>query len=115
VANYPQSIAPRFNLGDLLLRMGDSKGAEEQMRVLIKEEPAGARQYLLLARVLLDQPGHLQEVETLAQAGLERAKEADLKALGYFLLADVYSREGRQRELQEAVRKGQYYRALIKS
>ena len=115
VANYPQSIPPRFNLGDLLLRMGDSKGAEEQMRVLIKEDPAGPRQYLLLARVLLDQPGRLQEVETLAQAGLERAKEADLKALGYFLLADVYSREGRQRELQEAVRKGQYYRALIKS
>jgi arylsulfatase A-like enzyme/tetratricopeptide (TPR) repeat protein len=115
VKNHPQSIAARFNLGNLLLRLGDARGAEEQMRVLIKEDPAGARAYLLLARVLLEQPGRLHEVETLANAGLQRAKEPDLKALGYFLLADVYSREGRRRELEDAVRKGQYYRALIKS
>ena len=113
--NHPKSVPARFNLGDLLLRMGDGRGAEEQMRALIKEDPAGPRPYLLLARVLLDQPGRLNEVETLAQAGLDRAKEPDLKALGFFLLADVYSREGRRRELEDAVRKGQYYRALIKS
>jgi arylsulfatase A-like enzyme/tetratricopeptide (TPR) repeat protein len=115
VANYPKSVAARFNLGDLMLRSGDARGAEEQMRVLIKDDPTGPRQYLLLARVLLDQPGRLQEVESLAHAGLDRTKEPDLKALGYFVLADVYSREGRQRELDDAVRKGQYYRTLIKS
>ena len=115
VTNHPKSVAARFNLGNLLLRLGDAGGAEEQMRVLIKEDPAGPRAYLLLARVLLEQPGKLQEVETLAHAGLDRAKEPDLKALGYFLLADVYSREGRRRELEDAVRKGQYYRAQIKS
>ena len=115
VTNHPKAIAARFNLGNLLLRLGDARGAEEQMRVLIKEDPAGPRPYLLLARVLLEQPGKLREVETLAHAGLDRAKEPDLKALGYFLLADVYSREGRRRELEEAVRKGQYYRGLIKS
>jgi len=115
VKNHPKSIAARFNLGNVLLRLGNAAEAEEQMRVLIKEDPAGPRAYLLLARVLLEQPGRLHEVETLANAGLQRAKEPDLKALGYFLLADVYSREGRRRELEEAVRKGQYYRALIKS
>ena len=115
VTNYPKSVAPRFNLGDLLLRSGDPRGAEEQMRVLIRDDPQGPRQYLLLARVLLDQPGKLPEVESLAQAGLDRAKEADLKALGYFLLADVYSREGRRRELDDAVRKGQYYRSRMGS
>ncbi|HJT16476.1 MAG TPA: sulfatase-like hydrolase/transferase [Thermoanaerobaculia bacterium] len=115
LANHPKEIPPRFNLGDLLLRSGDARGAEEQMRTLIREDPAGARPYLLLGQVLLDQPGRLREVEMLALQGLDRAKEADLKALGYFLLADVYSREGRRRELDEAVRKGQYFKAQIKS
>ena len=110
--NNPKSVVARFNLGNLLLRSGDAAGAEAQMRVLIKEDPQGARPYLLLARVLLGR-GQLDEVERLAQAGLERTKEPDLKALGYFLLADVYSREGRRAELQDAVRKGEYYRGLI--
>lgn len=113
--NQPDSHVARFNLGNLLLRLGDSGGAEEQMRELIKQDPAGARPYLLLAQVLLNRPGQLAEVETLARAGLERAKEADLKALGYFLLADVYSRQGRQNELRDAVAKGNHYKALVKS
>ena len=114
IENHPQAIVARFNYGNLLLRMGDVEGAEKQMRALIKDDPAGARPYLLLARVLLDR-GSLAEVEKLALAGLERAKENDLKALGYFLLADVYAREGRRAELREALRKGEHYRALIRS
>ncbi|HUP47044.1 MAG TPA: sulfatase-like hydrolase/transferase [Thermoanaerobaculia bacterium] len=113
--NHPGSVVARFNLGELLLRMNDVRGAEQQMRVLVKQETDNARPYLVLARILMDRPGHLPEVEQLAQAGLSRAKEPDLKALGYFLLADVYSREGRRTELQDALRKGQHYRALIRS
>jgi arylsulfatase A-like enzyme/tetratricopeptide (TPR) repeat protein len=115
VENHPKSTVARFNYGHLLLRMRDMAGAETQMRTLIAQDPASARPYLLLGQALLDRPGHLAEVEKLALAGLERAKEADVKALGYFLLADVYSREGRRTELQEALRKGQHYRAQIRS
>jgi arylsulfatase A-like enzyme/tetratricopeptide (TPR) repeat protein len=114
VNNQPKSFVARFNLGDVLLRLGDIAGAETQMRELIQQDPNSPRPYLMLARALLDRPGHLAEVETLARAGLQRAKEADLKALGYFLLADVYSREGRRAELEEAVRMGRHYRALIR-
>ena len=115
VRNHPGATVARFNLGELLLRAGDVRGAEEQMRAVIREDPENARPYLLLARVLMDRPGQLAEVERLANAGLSRATEPDLKALGYFLLADVYSREGRRSELQDALRKGQHYRALIRS
>jgi arylsulfatase A-like enzyme/tetratricopeptide (TPR) repeat protein len=115
LTNHPKTFAARFNLGNLLLHMGDENGAEEQMRVLIRDDPADARAYLLLGRILLGRPGRLSEVESLAQAGLARATQPDLKALGYFLLADVYSREGRQTELQDAVRKGEHYRSLIGS
>ena len=115
LSNHPQEVAARFNLGNLLLHTGDTAGAEKQMRTLIKDDPSGPRPYLLLAQTLLDQPGRLGEVESLAHAGLERAKEPDLKALGYFLLADVYSREGRRTELQNAVRMGEHYKSLIRS
>jgi arylsulfatase A-like enzyme/tetratricopeptide (TPR) repeat protein len=115
VENHPKSTVARFNFGNLLLRLGDTEGAEKEMRALIAQDPSSARPYLLLGQALLDRPGHLAEVEKLALAGLERAKDADLKALGYFLLADVYSREGRRAELQDALRKGEYYRALIRS
>lgn len=114
VQHHPKAVVARFNLGNVLLRLGDAGGAEREMRELIKQDPDSPRPYLLLGQILLNRPGHLAEVERLAQAGLQRAREADLKALGYFLLADVYSREGRRAELEEAVRKGQHYRALIR-
>lgn len=110
----PKSVVARFNLGNLLLRQGDMAGAEQQMRTLIREDPGGARPYLLLARVLLSR-GDLNEVERLAHEGLSRAREPELKALGYFLLADVYSRQGRRSETQDAVQKGQHYRSLIRT
>jgi arylsulfatase A-like enzyme/predicted Zn-dependent protease len=112
LANQPQSVVARFNLGDLLLRMGDSGGAAEQMRVLIQQQPDSARPYLLLGQALLTR-GELGEVERLARAGLERAEEAELKALGYFLLADVYSRQGRRAEVRAAVEQGNRYRAMM--
>lgn len=113
LANHPKSTVARFNLGNLLLRLGDGAGAEQQMRTLISQDPEGPRPYLLLGRILLTRPGQLGEVEKLARAGLERAREAELKALGYFLLADVYSRQGRRAELEDAVQKGRYYQARI--
>ena len=113
--NHPDSVVARFNLGELLMRVGDVRGAEEQMRTLVKQDAENARPYLMLARILMDRPGQLAEVERLARAGLSRATEPELKALCYFLLADVYSREGRRAELQDAVQKGQHYRGLIRS
>ena len=113
--NHPKSIVARFNLGELLLRMRDAAGAEAQMRTLIEEQPENARAYLMLARMLLDRPGRIGEVERLAQAGLARTEEPDLKALGWFVLADYYARQGRRSEHVEAVRKGEQYRALMRS
>jgi arylsulfatase A-like enzyme/tetratricopeptide (TPR) repeat protein len=112
LAHQPQSVVARFNLGDLLLRMGDTSGAAQQMRMLIEQQPDSARPYLILGQALLTR-GELGEVERLARAGLDRAQEAELKALGWFLLADVYSRQGRQSELQAAVANGKRYRAMM--
>ncbi len=110
---YPSSVMARFNLGNLLFRLGDLAAAEQEMRVLINETPETPRPYLFLARFLLKQERDLSEVERLARAGLERAETDDLKVLGYYLLADVYSRQGRQGELQQVLERAQHYRSRL--
>jgi arylsulfatase A-like enzyme/Flp pilus assembly protein TadD len=110
---YPKSVVARFNLGNLLYRIGEAEMAEEEMRVLIEEAPDKPRAYLYLARIVLSKRQDLDEVETLARAGLERADADELKALGYYLLADVYSRQGRQTELEQVLERAQYYRSRI--
>jgi len=65
--------------------------------------------------VLLQQGRDLSEVERLAKAGLERTDADDLKVLGYYLLADVYSRQGRQDELEQVLRRAQVHRSRIEA
>ncbi|MBD3852454.1 MAG: tetratricopeptide repeat protein, partial [Acidobacteria bacterium] len=110
---YPDSVMARFNLGNLYFRLGDLEAANREMRILIDEASDKPKPYLFLARVLLKQERDLAEVERLARAGLERAEADDLKVLGYYLLADVYSRQGRQAELQQVLERAQYYRSRI--
>ncbi len=110
---YPDSVISRFNLGNLKYRLGDARAAEQEMRILIDQAPEIPKPYLFLARILLKQERELAEVERCARAGLERAEADDLKVLGYYLLADVFSRQGRQAELQQVLARAQYYRSRI--
>ncbi len=106
----------RFNLGNLATSVsGISTAAEREMRILIDGASEKPKPYLFLARVLLKQERDLAEVERLARNGLERADADDLKVLGYYLLADVYSRQGRQAELQQVLERAQYHRSRIES
>jgi len=111
--HHPKLVPARFNLGNLMLRMGDLRGAEEQLRAAMESAPDEPRPYLLLARMHLASGADLAETEALARQGLERAEADDLKVLGYYLLADVYSRQGRQAELEQVLERAQYYRSRI--
>jgi arylsulfatase A-like enzyme/tetratricopeptide (TPR) repeat protein len=112
---YPDSVMARFNLGNSFFRLGDLEAAEREMRTLIDGASEKPKPYLFLARVLLKQERDLAEVERLARTGLERADADDLRVLGYYLLADVYSRQGRQSELEQVLERAQYYRSRIES
>ncbi len=112
---FPNNVPARFNLGDVAFELGDAAAAEQEMRTLIEQSPDTAKPYLLLARVLLQQGRDLPEVERLAKAGLERTEADDLKVLGYYLLADVYSRQGRQAELEQVLRRAQAHRSRIEA
>jgi arylsulfatase A-like enzyme/tetratricopeptide (TPR) repeat protein len=110
---HPECVPARFNLGDLLLRTGDAAGAEEQMRAVIKANPDEPRAYLFLARAMLARSEHLDEALKHVNEGLDRSKTPKLKALGFFLLADIYSRQGRRDDVEAALAKARYYKARM--
>jgi tetratricopeptide (TPR) repeat protein len=111
VANYPKEFKARFNLGKLLFKLGDSAGSLEQMREVVKITPKLSEGYLLLARGLLYEPVSLDEVRALVEKGLSLAETSELKALGYFLLADIYNREHQPEKMNDALQKANSYQS----
>ena len=115
VEHNPGAVAARSNLGNVLLRLGDAAGAEEQMRAAIGVAPDEPRPHLFLARVLLARSGDLDEALASARTGLARASTDDVRALAYYLMADVYSRQGRRAELADALARARHHEAAARS
>jgi tetratricopeptide (TPR) repeat protein len=110
VSAFPREFRARFNLGKVLFKLGDRAGSLEQMREVVKINPKLAEGHLLLARGLLSEPVPLDEVRALVEKGLALAETSELKALGYFLLADVYNREHQPEKMNEALRRANSYK-----
>jgi choline-sulfatase len=106
-----ESVPARFNLGNLALAQGDEAEYRAQMEKVIELAPERARGYLFLARGLLREPGEMARAAQLAQRGLELADTAELKALAYFVLADVYARQGDGARLAHALAEARRYAA----
>lgn len=106
---YPKEFQARFNLGKLLFKLGDRRGYLDQMREMVKNAPHKAEGYLFLARGLLLESGPLPDVQSLVDKGLSLAQTSELKALGYFLLADIYNRQHQTEKMEEALRKAKSY------
>ena len=111
VAAFPQGYKARFNLGKVLFRQGDRAGALEELREVVKIAPKLAEGHLLLARSLLYESSPLETVRAEVEKGLSLAQTPALKALGYFLLADIYNREGDTEKMNEALKKANSYRS----
>jgi arylsulfatase A-like enzyme/tetratricopeptide (TPR) repeat protein len=111
VANYPREFKARFNLGKVLFKLGDRSGSLEQMREVVKITPKLAEGYLLLARGLLYEPAPLDEVQDLVEKGLSLAETSELKALGYFLLADIFNRQHQPDKVSEALKMANSYKS----
>ena len=109
VANYPNSFKARFNLGKVLSGLGDWTGSIEQMREVIRIAPSRPEGYLFLARGLLHEGGPLDEVQALTEKGLTFAAAPDMKALGWFLMADVFQRRQQPAKVAEALRKARMH------
>jgi arylsulfatase A-like enzyme/tetratricopeptide (TPR) repeat protein len=106
---YPGHYRARFNLGKVLFQLGDDSAAVEQMREVVRLSPGLAQGYLFEARGRLRQGAPLEEVQALVEKGLSLAETADMKALGWLLLADVYDRRKQPEKVNEALRRADSY------
>jgi len=109
VSLFPREFQARFNLGKLLFKLGDRQGYLEQMREMVKNAPHRSEGYLFLARGLLLEAVPLQDVQVLVDKGLSLAQTSELKALGYFLQADIYNRQKQTEKMREALRRAKSY------
>lgn len=109
----PNSVPPRFNLGKLQLKNGDFNGYMEQMNEIVKLAPEMAEGLLFLARGQLRDPAaDLSAVQTNVETGLKNTRAPELQALGWFLMADIFSRKHQHAKVQEALNKANHYQAL---
>lgn len=109
--NYEKCIPARFNYGKLLFKSGDRSGYIEQMKELVRIAPEQPKGYLFLARGLLYEDVDINYIQELVRKGLQLAEESELKALAYFLLADIYSRKKQPDKVREALEKGNYFKS----
>jgi hypothetical protein len=65
----------------------------------------------MLARGLLYEDVPLDEIQAEVEEGLSLAETDELKALGYFLLADIYSRRQEPEKVKEALKKANAYKS----
>jgi len=107
LTNQPAHFKARFNLGKVLSRLGDWAGSIEQMREVIRIAPRRPEGYLFLARSLLHESAPLDEVQALAEKGLGLAQAPDVKAFGWFLMADIFGRRRQPDKVNEALRQAQ--------
>lgn len=115
VETYPSEFKARFNLGKLLFKLGDRAGSLAEMREIVKITPKLAEGHLFLARGLLYEDVPLEEVKSSAERGLALAETPELKAMGYFLLADIYNRMRQPDKMNEALRLANTFKAQKES
>jgi tetratricopeptide (TPR) repeat protein len=96
-----------FNLSRLYRMMGQVADEEKYLRLTMELNPDFPLSYFYLARLYLNRGRDFEEAVRLTNRGLELRPDPKELPLGYFLLADLYSRLGDQARSSEYARKGQ--------
>jgi choline-sulfatase len=99
------SYRASFNLARLLAGERRTAEAIAYFRNAVAANPEFGTGYLYLAKSLLD-TGDLGGSEQAARKGLALSPDRDAAPLGHYVLADVYMRQGRQREAMQEVALG---------
>jgi arylsulfatase A-like enzyme/predicted Zn-dependent protease len=101
----PRTYQAHFNLAKMLSKAGRINDAVAHFRAAVDANPSFGSGYLYLAKALLD-AGELQDSEAAALKGLASNPEPQVKPLGHYVLADVYTRMGRERDAARHVAMG---------
>ena len=101
---YPDHGKARFNLAQLLRGRGDRSGFLAELHALVDTAPEFGPGYFFLAREELN-AGRFDVAAALARRGLQVDSASEVAPLGYYVLADVYNRQGQPAKAQEEVAK----------
>ena len=103
----PQHFKASYNLSRLYRKMGRVDDEEKYLRLSMEINPEFPLSYFYLARLYLNRGRDFEEAIRLAKRGIELRPDPKDLPLGYFLLADLYSRLGDAAQSREYARKGQ--------
>jgi choline-sulfatase len=105
IAVSPKLYQPHFNMAKLLSRDGRAAEAVTHFRAAVDRNPEFGTGYLYLAKALLD-ANDFASAEQAAKRGLDSKPDPDMVPLGHYVLADVYSRLGREAEAARQIAAG---------
>jgi arylsulfatase A-like enzyme/lipopolysaccharide biosynthesis regulator YciM len=94
IEKNPDAFRANFNLAKILQKSGRTAEAAERFRQVTEQQPKFGTGYLYLAKALLDS-GDLEGAAQAAQRGLDNQPEKAIAPLGYFVLADIFNRQGK--------------------
>jgi tetratricopeptide (TPR) repeat protein len=92
---HPESFKAAFNLAQLYQQVQDREGAIQALKICIASNPQFPDGYFFLARAYVDAGTNLREASDMARKGLEIGPKSEHAALGHYVLADLYNRQGR--------------------
>jgi choline-sulfatase len=113
LADDPAHGRAHFNLARLLKKEGDAAGYLAELRRGVEQAPRSGPCHFLLAHEEL-KAGHLALAADLARRGLEVDRTSEVAPLGYFVLADVYTRQGQKARAAEALASGRRLQAATR-
>jgi tetratricopeptide (TPR) repeat protein len=106
IAASPKFYQADFNLARLLSRGSRHAEALAHFRAAVEKNPSFGTGWLYLGKALLD-AGDLKGAEEAAVRGLDAAPDPSMLPLGHYVLADVYSRQGREADAARQAAAGQ--------
>ncbi|MBN2409634.1 MAG: sulfatase-like hydrolase/transferase [Candidatus Aminicenantes bacterium] len=104
--NSPYHYKASFNLSRVFRMMGRADEEERCLRSTMEINPEFPLSYFYLARLYLNRGTDYEEAIRLTEKGIELRPDPKDLPLGYFLLADLYSRLGDPKRAAEYARKG---------
>ena len=107
IKHSPHHFKASFNLSRLFRIMNRGDEEEKYLRMTMEINPDFPLSYFYLARLFLNRSTDYEEAIRLTQRGIELRPDPKNLPLGYFLLADLYSRLGDTARASEYARKGQ--------
>jgi arylsulfatase A-like enzyme/Tfp pilus assembly protein PilF len=95
-----------FNLGKLYGHAGNRPGEEDAFKHAVEANPSFAEGYLYLAKLYLDEGRNFDEAVRLARKGIEAGPDSEYAPLGYYVIADIYSRQGKHAQAEQEAARG---------